>query len=319
MDKKRTSKEIIREYAGRPSSREGAGSFGKWILDGADAEGKDSALYDIWNGMVPDSEAVLPSADEVFKAAKDMDKETMARNGRRVLFRWIPVAAVFVAALLFFFFSRGPVTILASSDNDRSSFSLPDGSRVWLNRESRLRYRGRMNGRRRVVEVEGEVFFDVAKDARRPFTVRTDDMNITVLGTKFTVSAYPRRHVSAYLEEGSIKVKGKDFPETYLEPGQGISFNDSTLHWTKSTVNIANHTSWINPELVFSNETLGNIIENLEHRYNISIFCPDENLCKKVRLSMKIREESIDEVMDAIASLTGTSCSRNGYQFVIKP
>lgn len=302
-----TEKEIVGLFVRNEMDPEVRDAFSRWMTDPTDAQKKEQALRDVWEEMPSDTDADLPAASDVFKRAKALEKASAGTYYRKsfLLPGIVAAACLALVALVPFLFRPRQVTTLASSEEAKSRFELPDGSTVWLNADSRLTYTGRLDGRTRSVTIDGEGYFDVAKDPAHPFIVRTSDMDITVLGTRFTVSAYAGKHVSAYLEEGSIRVKGRDFPEVWLEPGQCIAFDDNTLRWSKSVVPVANHTAWIRPQLEFGNTSLGDILENLSHWYNLSFRCTDTDFLRDTRLSMTIRQEPVEEILDAISALTG--------------
>lgn len=315
--KSRRTHDLIRDSAPRTSSEMEMDPFRERPFCSENAHGTEAELLDLWIRASTKTDVPLADADKVLRMARMMERKHTRIRRRKGLLQGAAILAVMLAASLSLVFLRPPMTILASSENGKSSYTLPDGSKVWLNKESQVRYRGRLRGKCRIVEINGEAFFDVEKDARHPFVVKTKDMAITVLGTRFTVTAYPGHPGSAYLEEGSIKVKGKGFQETFLSPGQGISYSDRTKQWTKNLVKPENHTSWIKSELIFTNAPLGDILENLEHWYRVSIVCTDRELLRTDRLSMKVREEPIEEILDAISSLSGLEYVRNGNVIVL--
>lgn len=312
MNKVKSPKDIIDSHIKSDPSKGETALFERLVLNEDSQTG--SALRKIWNEADTDTDADLPDAKRVFSSARKEERRVNSKRNRSYFLFCACAAAVLAAVVLLY---PRPTSIIVSSDSERLSYVLPDSSKVWLNTGSSVSYRGRLNGRIRKVSLHGEAFFDVAKDSRHPFVVRTSDMDITVLGTKFTVSAFAGKHVAAYLEEGSIKVKGKGFPDTVLEPGQSISFNDSTLSWMRTNVNVSNHTSWIKPELSFSNASMRDILENLEHWFNVSIQCEDSSLLDKSRLSLTVRDESVDEIMSALSSLTGTVYNKKDNTIII--
>ncbi|MBR3075828.1 MAG: FecR domain-containing protein, partial [Bacteroidales bacterium] len=206
-----------------------------------------------------------------------------------------------------------------SSSASKGYFTLPDGSSVWLNRGSSLSYKGNLDGSTRKVSLEGEAFFDVSHNPDRPFIVQGKDMDITVTGTRFTVTSYPEQSGAVYLEEGSVTVKGEAFPETQLAPGQGIVFDDNTLSWKKVPIVAKDHTCWTQERLVFTNTALSDVFTSLEHWYHISVICPNREFLDKTRISMTVRQETPDNIFESIALLTGISYSREeGNRFVVR-
>ena len=109
---------------------------------------------------------------------------------------------------------------VSSSANRTKSFRLSDGTVVWLNSRSTLRYPNKFSGTERRVELTGEAFFEVAPDESMPFIVNTDQYDIRVLGTKFNVFAYKDNNVKTSLVEGSLEVvkSSVETPPVRIEP-----------------------------------------------------------------------------------------------------
>jgi len=166
--------------------------------------------------------------------------------------------------------------------------ALSDGTYVHLNSGSSLRYPIQfMEGMKRQVFVQGEAFFDVAKDSLHPFLVSADRLNVKVLGTQFNVSAYQEDEVTeVVLVEGSVSLfatsNGKDpINNTMLEPGYKASFEKQQEGITLTSVTTDIYTSWRRGELAFRNMTLENILKKLERHYNVNIINMNEEVSKE--------------------------------------
>lgn len=157
------------------------------------------------------------------------------------------------------------------------ALELADGTKVWLNSKTTLKFPARFTGATRTVELDGEAYFEVVRDAGKPFIVRTSDSRITVHGTKFNVYAYseePLRHTT--LCEGSVSVTAQD-GEFLLAPGQQV-YADGSGPPTLRRVNADLYASWHRGCLLFENETLQNIMLKLSKWYNVEIAFTDEGL-----------------------------------------
>ncbi len=106
--------------------------------------------------------------------------------------------------------------------------TLADGTKVWLNAESRLEFPDRFNGNTREVRLQGEAYFEVKKDVKRPFIVHTDYLSTRVLGTSFDVRAYSRKDASVTLVSGRVQVKTGDLAQI-LSPGEQAALTGSQL------------------------------------------------------------------------------------------
>ena len=149
---------------------------------------------------------------------------------------------------------------------------LADGTKVYLNSETRLVFPSHFEGETREVELTGEAYFEVKKDTK-PFLVKTENMQIKVLGTSFNVNAYQNNtSVNATLVEGSIRVFVPDSSKTFLlTPENNFSMNKTSCEISIRKVNTDVYTAWVKGEFVFRNQTLDDIFTQLARWYDIKI------------------------------------------------
>lgn len=146
---------------------------------------------------------------------------------------------------------------------------LPDGSKVWLNAESSIRYPVAFSDTERRVFVTGESYFEVAKDKAKPFRVVAGDMTVEALGTQFNINAYPNEpFFTTTLAEGSVLVSNP-FNENILKPGQQAQVKDKAFTIIK--VNPREVNGWINDEFVFVNTPLDAIMRQVERWYDAEV------------------------------------------------
>lgn len=147
---------------------------------------------------------------------------------------------------------------------------LPDGSKVWLNTSSSIKFPALFAETERSVEITGEVYMEVAKDVRRPFIVEADGMRIDVLGTSFNVNTYKDKGlVQTTLVSGSIKVKAAD-KEVLLLPGQQLNTGNNTLIVKKNS-NVEQVLAWKNGLFQFDNSDLPELLKQAERWYDIEV------------------------------------------------
>ncbi|MGN1215404.1 MAG: FecR family protein [Candidatus Cryptobacteroides sp.] len=240
-------------------------------------------------------------------------------NVRRLLAAVACAAAAIIAFAGFYFAGAhfSSETCLACGENGKSSFVLPDSSTVWLNSDSRLYYSGKLNGRQRKLRLEGEAYFKVKRDERRPFIVGTDKMNVEVLGTVFTVTAYEGRPFSACLAEGSVRVSGPGLGEIVLKPGELISETASGDGWELTGTRTGNYTDWADTRLIFDELPLPDIIESLAHWYNVRFAWSPGLDCGDTRLSLTVRNEPLEEILDAVSTLSGIGYRIDGSHILL--
>lgn len=183
---------------------------------------------------------------------------------------------------------------------------LPDESVVWLNSKSTLTLPSDFKSDTRQVKLDGEGFFDVSKDAKRPFSVCVDGMTINVLGTQFNVKAYKEdSDVATTLVEGKIKVgykgtNGKD-EKFYLNRGEQSLFDKSSADVKIEDVNTDIYTSWREGFYFFDKQRLEDIMKNLGRWYGLEVLFLDES-AKDIEMSGKLnRGESPEELLNTFA------------------
>lgn len=156
----------------------------------------------------------------------------------------------------------------------RSVFSLPDGSKVWLNSSTTLRYPPNFSKEERLVKLDGEAYFDVTTNPQRPFIVDAGKMQIEAVGTSFNVMAYNEDNlIEAALVEGKVnilrEVKGKRHKVTDLLPGQLAVFQKAENKIKRSQRDLDKHIAWREGKIVFKNDPLDDMLRKLSHWYNV--------------------------------------------------
>ena len=176
--------------------------------------------------------------------------------------------------------------------------TLSDGTRVWLNADSKLKYPVTFGNDIREVELEGEGYFKVTKDERKPFRVVVKKQTVEVLGTEFNVDAYPgEKNIYTTLVSGKVKVDA-DGQTVILDPGMQSVVNDEKMYTRK--VNVAEVISWRNGMFVLENHTLEEIMSKLARWYDFTVFYQNASL-KEAPFKGKIpRYASFESVLDIL-------------------
>jgi ferric-dicitrate binding protein FerR (iron transport regulator) len=237
---------------------------------------------------------------------------------------------------------------VTTTNGMRSSLRLADGSEVWLNAGSTLRYPEDFNKQKREVYLTGEAYFIIKHDASRPFIVHTADMNIRVLGTEFNVQAYPDEEYSeTSLIKGAVEVivkqDGHNQP-IYLKPDQKVIVKNSSDQipdvksreqdhpikpLSKVSMNvilkplktISGHiipeTAWRENMLVFEDETLQSLAQRLDRWYGVHITIKDPALAKQ-RFTGRADNVSLEKLLQILQMIKPFEYSIHGKQVVIK-
>lgn len=209
-------------------------------------------------------------------------------------------------------------TVLMASSENISSYTLPDGSKVWLNKNSWLTYNQKFGKRTRQVALKGEGYFEVNRDEQRPFIVKMqNNLDIKVLGTTFNACNYPSLNkAEVILRSGSVQVSDNGRNEyVILKPNQKFTWNEGSAEI--SSVNAMNCCRWFEHRLVFDNVKLKDILENLSHKYQTEISLNVGNLADK-HMSMTIRDESVEDILDILTTLLPIRWRYQGAEIIIE-
>ncbi|WP_289663576.1 FecR family protein [Flavobacterium panacagri] len=192
---------------------------------------------------------------------------------------------------------------------------LSDGTSVSMNAGSSLKYPVQfIKGHNREVVLEGEAFFDVAKDKTHPFIVKTRGVDVKVLGTKFNVSSYKEdQDINTVLVEGSVSLSDKNNKKAMLEPGEKGSWNKEETEIAVEKVDTRFYTEWINGEIVFRKTAFKDIVIKLERTYNVKIENNRQDILdKKFNASFNKNIESIDKVLETMSKIMGFTYKKEG-------
>lgn len=182
----------------------------------------------------------------------------------------------------------------------RAQFSLPDGTTGWLNSNSSIKYKGNFIADRKVT-LKGEAFFDVYKDKKKPFSVNTNEVLVTVLGTRFNIASYDNeKTVEVVLEEGKLVFNNKEMKQSYtMNPNDLVIYDKALKKYSTEVVQPRKYLSWTEGKLVFRNDPLDIIARRMERWYNIDVKI-DEKLSDDLRLRATFIDESLEEVLDLL-------------------
>lgn len=182
---------------------------------------------------------------------------------------------------------------------------LADGTRVYLNSATDLRYPVAFTGPERRVYLKGEAYFEVAKDVEHPFIVVTDDVQVRVYGTSFNVNTLGADGVRTVLVEGKVGIRGQDLDREYVLKPNELAFYDRNSRDMKiETVDPDLYTLWRKGIFVFERETLENIMNTLSLWYDMEVFFQSESASSCIFRTYE-RYEQIEDILHAITDATG--------------
>lgn len=180
---------------------------------------------------------------------------------------------------------------------------LADGTTVHLNAASELIFPMQFSGNQRVVELKGEAYFDVKKDAAHPFIVKTRYGDVQVLGTAFNVNAYDdRQRCEVTLVRGKVRFTNSSRESVMLEPGEQAVAMGNLLH--KRNVDVEDYISWTKGLYNFHNETLGNIMSTFSKWYNVDVEYDDNDIPDLTYTGTVRRYDTMNAFLD-VFEMTG--------------
>ena len=304
---------IVRCLSGLASAEELSG-LEKWMTVSDDNRKHFHQMKNVWDLSHP---GLNPTEIYAEKALASVEKRINHRHSRSVILGMVRyAAAVLFLPLLALSFWLGSMNSLhmtgvpvyseiTAAFGTRSVLTLPDGSTVWLNSGSSLKYPRVFTSGTREVYLSGEGFFEVKANEKKPFIVHTRNLNVKATGTRFNVNAstlYAHTHVT--LVSGKVTIckpvqGGKPLELAQMLPDQHLAFD--TL---SGDINISNgetykYTAWKEGKLIFRNEPLEDVLKKIGYFYNVDMEIRDNSL-KEYRYRATFEEESIEEIMNLL-------------------
>lgn len=196
-------------------------------------------------------------------------------------------------------------------------YTLADGTEVWLNSASELRFPATFTDKERRIRLHGEAFFDVKKDTCRPFIVALPEGDITVYGTRFVVASYQNTPLSAVLVQGSIGFRAADGQNVRLRPEERLTYETGSGEMRVEKVDVTLYTAWIDKMFIFRGQPLGEIMTTLARWYDLDITFTDRQL-RDIRLSGRLnRYQDVRILLQTFEETAGIGFSIDGRNIVV--
>lgn len=263
-----------------------------------------------------------------------IQKENKPVGKTRIIGKYLQIAAgyaaaVLVGAALVFVFThtrtlpeqvQGGSFIVQTDNSDRSFTQLPDGSRIWLNKGTKIEYNQQFGIRNRDVLLNGEAYFEVAKNKELAFVVKTKSIDVTALGTSFNVNAYDdENEVTTTLYTGKVNVQSTlTGYKTILNPFEVAVFSKTKDKITTYVFTGPEKPVWMEPEFRFDMLPLIDITKQLERNYNV-VFVYRNQKIKHLKFSGTFdRDEKLDEILRVIKINTNIDYAIKNDSVIIK-
>lgn len=272
---------------------------------------KEEKLSDEFKAQFMPRPQLMLAEQRMQAKIREMKAEQQAEHHAHIIGMWRRAAAIAVVCVLgglaWFYLLHNPISnmqmqvVMASADND-TTVTLPDGTKVWLNKLASIKYPKEFDGSDRKVEIDGEGYFEVTKNPHKPFIVESDVMSVKVLGTVFNFHVdKAHQQASVSLLEGKVRVEGNhDEGMIVLKPGQKACVDARLGSMTVSETDVYKDAMWHEHKTFFNNASVNEIAKMLENIYDVQVVV-DPTINQDNTYSGVIKEkETIDSVLDLL-------------------
>ena len=272
---------------------------------------KEEKLSDEFKAQFMPRPQLMLAEQRMQAKIREMKAEQQAEHHAHIIGMWRRAAAIAVVCVLgglaWFCLQHNPISnmqmqvVMATADND-TTVTLPDGTKVWLNKLASIKYPKEFDGSDRKVEIDGEGYFEVTKNPHKPFIVESDVMSVKVLGTVFNFHVdKAHQQASVSLLEGKVRVEGNhDEGMIVLKPGQKACVDARLGSMTVSETDVYKDAMWHEHKTFFNNASVNEIAKMLENIYDVQVVV-DPTINQDNTYSGVIKEkETIDSVLDLL-------------------
>ena len=282
-----------------------------------DFKGKDYAYYK----SIKDEDILLSGQYSADATYCKISQSVRPDASRLPILKYAATVALLIAVTFGIYHFNKPEKYLVASTSygERMQINLPDGSMVTLNSLSSVSYPENIDkGRTREIQLNGEAFFDVAKNEKSPFVVKASKVKITVLGTKFNISAYGNdENITTNLYEGAVAITSDNNDSLQLNPGEQAVYNKKTKKVEVLPFDNQNDNAWISGSIHFENIALKNIFKILEREKDIT-FNISNGINMELKLTAKFNNnESVEEILEYLSQPGGFTFEKKEQKYTI--
>lgn len=315
---------ITRVFSGNANS-EDLKELNEWLNESEENRIEFNRLKNIWDTTYP---AFSPENIDVEKAQKLFFDEICKRHKKKrytwfISFMYKAAVILFIPMLILTIYLYTKINTNNIELNNKSAYQtisipfgmissveLPDGSKVWLNAGTTIRYPVVFDKKIREIElIKGEAFFEVNSNPEYPFVVKNSFINITATGTRFNVNAYQNEdNVSVSLDKGKVSISN-GFTDKKIEmiPGEILKYNKKNNSFTVKNEDIYNSYAWIDGVTIFRDAKLKEVFCRLEQKYNVTFLIKD-TVINDYPYHATFENESLSEILDVLEEGNSIKC-----------
>lgn len=324
---------LIMSYLDGLCSDEEALSLLSWIAESEDNQAYFESFKKVWEMTafpMPDIlnvDAALDAVNAKIDAEEEKQAKTVQMPWLKRNYKYVASLAAALVLALFIGFLVKPDTTVTMASNDWNStepYLLPDGTSVTFDGDAQIAYSKHFNKNTRSIDFEGVAYFDVTKDATKPFVIHCDKADIEVLGTSFLLDA--RREadrVVVDLYSGKVRMTSKDLKGNVLSSIEILPSERGVFNATESKLAVMTYPEVKDEELKrdhvldFNNVSLSTIVETLEYIFEIKIDLPESYANEKLTARFT-DEDPVEEVIETIATVFDFEVTKTDGVYVIR-
>lgn len=302
------NEEILLKYLQKECSEDELKNLSSWLAESDENRQELFRLEVLYNSgklkRYSDEKFIQKEKLRFYEHAKKYKQERKQRLTikRTLQYAAVAVLVLFISVGAYYFNTSYSMQTVAAGQDKVEQLVLPDGTKIWLNKSAVLKYPKKFKGKTRKVLLDGEAYFEVAKNAEQPFIVETELMEVTVLGTMFNLHSPKGANISYItLIEGEVQVKGNDNEGmVILSPGQRAEINrTSRKFYVKETTNASIDAIWHNGLIPFNKATIAEIAKALEEIYKVKVHV-DPNVNGTTYSGTLKSQDSISKVLRSL-------------------
>ncbi len=325
---------LLRKYVKDQCSEQELRTLLQWLKSSDHHIGFDWVVQPLWDAIDkdmprPDEEGENELRQEVssllseIRQQKTSDSKVRSKNRLNGFYR---VAAILILALSV---TLGALKVLdrpqsvvtyvekMSAKGETKSLLLADGTKVILNSDTKLIIPSNFNKEERIIELEGEGFFDVTPDPDKPFIIKSGETRVKVLGTSFDFKSYKEdEFIKLTVSTGKVRVNMIDQDlQLAVSPNEHLSISKIDGNVRKESIEENNYIKWIHGSLYFNKEPIREVLKTINRTYNRKVILQCENC--DYRITGTHDNKSIEAVIEAICFTTGLRSKREGGNIVL--
>ena len=335
--------ELLKKYCGNCCTEEELNSVLAWFEESARTSEGKALLLRVWEEMPDESvnfkidfdllldkihhEVNLTRAKKLLHIAdQNLIKYRRRENFKKILIRTAAILLLPVLGFALYMSDKyqsvrhGQTSVnsayneVLSSEDAITKVTLPDGSIVWLNHSSSLKYPAMFYGNFRSVELNGEGYFEVAQNSKKPFIVKAGEIQIKAIGTTFNIMAYPDEdRIETSLINGKVELQrtvtnGEMIFLLTMKPTDLAIFQKENSEIRTRTIDDDRNFSWKEGKLVFNAEHMGEVVKKLSRWFNVDIQIKDPELLELTYTATFVHE-TLPQVLELMALMSPVSYS----------